>query len=224
MKYDTMSQHMTKNVQPHNLQDRQTDLTRRLILQAALALLEEQGVAVLTNRTIAERAGISERTVYRHFATRDAMLDALAVGISERLDLPPVPATLAGLVGYPAALYARYEVHATLTQAALHPDVFDRIRGTLARRRWDAIKNLLAQEAHGLSGSEQAVLAANIRFFLAATAWHYYRSHFGFSFKDTVAAVSTAIRQLLVGLPGAGAADAKSPTGPKRPKRAKASD
>lgn len=207
---------MTRSAQHHNLNDRQTDLTRGLILEAALALLEQQGVAVLTNRTIAERAGISERTVYRHFATREAMLDALATGIGERLDLPPVPTTLAGLVNYPAALYARYEAHATLTQAALHPDVFDRIRGTLARRRWDGIKSLLAQEAPGLSERERTVLAANIRFFLAATAWHYYRSHFGFSLKDTVAAVSLAIRQLLVGLPGAGPVSAKSRKGAKR--------
>ena len=37
----------------------------------------------------------------------------------------------------------------------------------------------------------------HIRYFLAASTWHYYRFYFGFSLKDTVACAEAAIGQAL---------------------------
>lgn len=184
-----------------SLSDRQTDLTRQLIVDAALDLLERVPVPELTNRLIAQQAHMSERTVYRHFGTREQLLDALATGIGQRLDLPPVPDSIDGLVRYPYALYPRYEAQAALTRAALHPDVFHRIRDTLARRRWDAIRSLLAAHAPSADAHARELAAANVRFFLAATAWNYYRTYFGMDLEDAMQAVSGVIGQIVRGLP-----------------------
>ena len=183
-----------------SLSDRQIDLTRQVIIDAALELLELGQISDLTNRLIAARANVSERTVYRHCGTRDQLLDAMASAIGQRLNLPPVPDSVAGLVLYPFDLYPRYEAHAALTRAALHPDVFHRIRGTLARRRWEQIHAVMAAHAPGMDAHAMELAAANVRFFLAATAWHYYREYFGLGLDDAMQAVSGALGHIIDGL------------------------
>jgi AcrR family transcriptional regulator len=51
---------------------------RAAVLRAAQKILEEQGVAALSLREAARRAGVSHNAPYRHFADRDALLAALA--------------------------------------------------------------------------------------------------------------------------------------------------
>ena len=51
---------------------------RAALLQAAGELLEEQGLAGLSLREAARRAGVSHNAPYRHFPDRNALLTALA--------------------------------------------------------------------------------------------------------------------------------------------------
>lgn len=52
---------------------------RAALLAAARALLDEGGVAAVSLREAARRAGVSPAACYRHFADKDALLTALAV-------------------------------------------------------------------------------------------------------------------------------------------------
>jgi AcrR family transcriptional regulator len=51
---------------------------RAALLRGAGKVLEKQGVAALSLRDAARRAGVSHNAPYRHFADRDALLAALA--------------------------------------------------------------------------------------------------------------------------------------------------
>lgn len=51
---------------------------RTALLQAAEKILEEQGVAALSMREAARRAGVSHNAPYRHFPDRDSLLAELA--------------------------------------------------------------------------------------------------------------------------------------------------
>jgi len=59
------------------LRSQQRELTHRRILEAALRVVLKEGVQSFTIRRVAEEAGISYRTVYRHFPTPQALLDAV---------------------------------------------------------------------------------------------------------------------------------------------------
>lgn len=52
---------------------------RAALLSAARALLDEGGVAAVSLREAARRAGVTPAACYRHFADKDALLTALAV-------------------------------------------------------------------------------------------------------------------------------------------------
>lgn len=52
-------------------------MTKDRILSAAKAVLESRGIEGLTIRRVAQRAELSPMALYRHFADKDALLDAL---------------------------------------------------------------------------------------------------------------------------------------------------
>jgi AcrR family transcriptional regulator len=189
-----------KNLSPFSLVERQSQLTRRVILDAALAELEGGSVGELTVRGVAKRANIAERTVFRYFASREEFLDALAAEVRADLALPPPPQTLDALLAAPRALFSRFEARQSLTKAALHSELFPRMRETQARTRWTAVRKLIDQLAPRRSERERRIAAANIRYYLAATTWHYFRFYFSFSLEDSIAAAEAAIRQTLTSL------------------------
>src|SRR5918912_1546728 len=58
---------------------------REAIREATLALLRERGVARLTTRDVAERAGVSEASVYYHYGDKAGLLRAVFEDGLERL-------------------------------------------------------------------------------------------------------------------------------------------
>ena len=52
-------------------------MTKDRILSAAKAVLEDEGMEGLTIRRVAQRAALSPMALYRHFADKDALLNAL---------------------------------------------------------------------------------------------------------------------------------------------------
>lgn len=58
---------------------------RRALLDAALQIVRREGMAALTLRAVARRAGVSHQAPYNHFADRDALVAAVAQEGFERL-------------------------------------------------------------------------------------------------------------------------------------------
>lgn len=183
-----------------SLASRHADLTQRLILDAAVDLLETTSVTELSVRAVARRADISERTVFRYFATREDLLDGVAAQVARRTQAPPNPKTVAELLDYPEAIFARYEETSALTLAAMHSELFHRIRTNDAERRGATIRALVDRAAAERPERERRLAAANIHYHVVASTWRYYRFYFGFSLEDAVASARMAIRQTLIGL------------------------
>lgn len=59
------------------IRDQQAEGTRRLILEAAKRLLEEQGYAATTMQAIAAEAAVVPQTVYSAFSSKSGLLSAL---------------------------------------------------------------------------------------------------------------------------------------------------
>lgn len=172
-----------------------SDQTQQVILHSALDLLERASVDKLTLRDIAKNAGISERTIFRYFGTRDDLLDAVAQEVIRRLATPQPPRTLDALLVFPQALYSSFEANPKLTRASLHSELFGRLRQVAASPRWMAVRRLIDGVAPRCPEEQRKFAAANIRFFLTATAWQYYRFYFRFSLEETVRCAENVIRE-----------------------------
>lgn len=189
-----------KSIRPGSLVSRQTDLTQSLILDAAVELLQAASVMELSIRAVAKRANISERTVFRHFPSRDDLLDAVADEVSRRLDTPPDPTTVHELIAYPEAVFARFETNGALTRAVLHSELYQRVRRRDAGARGAAIGALVDRLAADRGEDERRLAAANILYHVIASTWRYYRDYFGFTVEETAAASRMAIVEALRGL------------------------
>jgi len=61
-------------------------LSRRGIAEAALRLVEEEGIEGLTTRKLAKRLGVEGPSLYNHIANRDDLLDEMTSLIDEHVD------------------------------------------------------------------------------------------------------------------------------------------
>lgn len=75
---------MTQIAEPQNARSRRT---AESIVANARELIEEQGFESVTMAAVAERAGVSRRAVYLHFASRTDLLVAVFNHIGDRYDL-----------------------------------------------------------------------------------------------------------------------------------------
>jgi AcrR family transcriptional regulator len=178
------------------LSELHSDLTARLLLDAALRVLDHSSVGELTFRAVAAEAHISERTVFRYFPTRDEFLDAIAEAVTHRLVLPPPPGTLEELRGAPKALYSCFEAERSLTKAAVHSEFHDRMRAR-AKPRWNAVRKLIDSSAPRRTERRRKLAAATIQYLLSANAWHSCRFHFDLTLDESIECAETAIAQTI---------------------------
>jgi AcrR family transcriptional regulator len=66
---------------------RQTLLTRQRIVEAALGLVDEEGLEALSVRRLAAVLGVQGPSLYNHFAGKSEILDAVADAVMAEVDL-----------------------------------------------------------------------------------------------------------------------------------------
>lgn len=180
-----------------SLKERQAEATRQLIVETSVELLESAGVGELTVRSVAKRAGMSERTIFRYFTTRDIFLDAVAKAALESFHRPPPPSTIKELLDFPARLYRCFEDRSPIVIAILHTDIYDRVRKWSTSDRWDATKRLIDEHAPHRTARERKAASTNVNYYLSASTWHYFRYNFKLSAKETVVCASSAARVIV---------------------------
>ena len=67
-------------------------LSRRTVVDAVLALIQEDGLDAVSIRRLADRLGVTPMALYWHFRNKDELLDATAARLFEQVSLPDAPA------------------------------------------------------------------------------------------------------------------------------------
>jgi TetR/AcrR family transcriptional regulator, tetracycline repressor protein len=62
-------------------------LTRRTVVEGALALADAEGLEAVSIRRLAKRLGVTPMALYWHFRSKDELLDGMAASIFEEVDL-----------------------------------------------------------------------------------------------------------------------------------------
>lgn len=61
------------------------DLTRETIMRALVAIVAEGGLPDFSIQQVAERAGVSHRTIYRHYPSREDLLNGLMGWVEQQM-------------------------------------------------------------------------------------------------------------------------------------------
>jgi TetR/AcrR family transcriptional regulator, regulator of autoinduction and epiphytic fitness len=179
--------------------------TRRALVDALLALLDE-GELRPTAERIAERAGVSERSLFQHFPDRDRLFEAVARQQYERVmpTLQPVDASLPLSERIDAVVEQRarlYELSKGVRRAALllEPDS-GVVAGWLATARKTKaadVERVFRRELEGVLEAERPALRAALVSATAWTAWESYRFHQGLGVGRARAAMRATIAALV---------------------------
>ncbi|WP_280382142.1 TetR/AcrR family transcriptional regulator [Nocardia wallacei] len=183
---------------------RNPEQTRRAIIDALLEAVKDGDFAP-TTKTIATRAGVSERSIFVHFPTREDLLQAAVEQQSDYVETllaqvdprQPLDERIAAAADQSATVYAlqRRPRIMGLLESQTNAGMDDRMRLTDRRIR-DHLAEMFAPELARADGVDGELLDL-----IDATVSWPYRHHLverrGLSRADATAAIRRALRALL---------------------------
>lgn len=185
----------------------QAEATRERILAAMAALVEEGDGQAPTNRAVAERAQVTEVTVYRHFPSRELLLKGLWEHLNRkdgvRVGMPESPADLLAKI---KPLMASFDASPAQIVARVTTAQGRAARASLDPERREAFLGLVAQAAPALPEGEQAKAAAVLQLLYSAYAWISLREQWTLSGPPAADALGWAAEVLLADLKTRGGA------------------
>src|SRR5262245_30556262 len=185
------------------LRDQHAELTRDLIFQAFTKLVLDEGVHDFSIQQVADIAGVSHRTVYLYFSTREELIDGLAVWLASRMpkDLDSYqPAEFADAIRDSHAVFAeqadRVRALAVLAAGA-------RIRLRHRHQRTRTVQRAMAAFTGHLGEEDARAVAVLIRQLAGSHMWSQLTDEYGIDQQSVtrvvVWAVSTLVEALKAG-------------------------
>lgn len=184
------------------LRQQQTEATRERILSTVAELIEEAGPEALSNRLIAERAGMTEMTVYRHFPSREELLSAAWRRANDTRGVQGgFPSSLDAIVQRITPLFESFDqtpAHITATITTPHGRT---MRATQDEERRNAFLSAVA-ELEGLNEKQRRAAAGILQLLYSAHAWLSLREQWSMSGAEAAAASGWAAQAIIDTLKG----------------------
>jgi AcrR family transcriptional regulator len=179
-----------------SLREARAEMVRERVLEGVAAVLAAGDD--LTFAKVARAAGVPERTVYRHFPTREALLAAVFDWANRRIGFdgtPPADRTeVADLVA--RAFPGFDEIAPVIRELLVAPE------GLLARlsskdERQAAAVALVEREAPGLDAPDTRRVAAAVQLLTAAASWQALRHYWDMDGDEAARTATLAIDLIL---------------------------
>ncbi|MBY9065392.1 TetR/AcrR family transcriptional regulator [Hyphomonas sp. WL0036] len=190
-----------------SLREAQRELTRNRILDAALDLISEEPLDAITLANVAARAAVTERTLYRYFATRDELVEALWPRINDRAAHGRTfPETPEAMIRQPSEIFPGFDQEEGLTRF-----VFTRqgqeLRLSVNDKRQAAFLQAVAKARPDLGESDRRELAAICQLLDSSFAWVSLKDYWGIEGNQSGPLASETIQLLLAQFRRKGAGD-----------------
>lgn len=169
--------------------------TREAILRALAEVVVAEGVAAMSVQQVADRAGITHRTVYRHFPDRQALLDGLGgwvqAQMQEGLDARDIDDIDAVRAAAPW-VFERFDELGAPAAAMARISLAEDVRSVEHERRTEQFRTLLAPALAGYGDDAEAIFAV-LRHLLSSVTWWVAHTEFDLDGHQTGQAVATVI-------------------------------
>ena len=186
-----------------DLRDQQAKETRSRILDAGLRVTAD-GFASVSIPNVAREAGVSVPTVYRHFKTKQDLLDELYPHAMRRSGsaLPPPPTTVAeirqGVINYLDHLDSLDD----LTRAAMASPASEEVRARSLPRRFDVFRPLVESIEPPLSKADRDRVIRLMMVLSQSSALRMLHDHLGQSPEQVADDVDWFVRAAIAAADG----------------------
>jgi AcrR family transcriptional regulator len=181
------------------IRDAQVETTRTLLFDTARTMLVEGGLDALTLPKLAQVAGVSVPTVYRHFPTLDDLFRTFLEWLRPQLGLTAerfLATTPEQLPSVPLENYPRYEAESAVLRPLMESREFNRVRVASLRDRARAASAPLKAHASGRSEAELEALTGAVWVFASPQVWRWMRDTWGLDNDEAAKAASWAMATL----------------------------
>lgn len=144
------------------------------ILDALVEVILEGGLPGFSVQEVADRAGVSHRTVYRHFPTRESLLEGLVDAVDQRMDARGGVAELTDLDELPSATRVNFELFSRerrAMEAAVRFGVGAAIETADRSARTKMFAARVGDAVGDLDADEAFLAAAMLRQAVSSRAW-----------------------------------------------------
>jgi AcrR family transcriptional regulator len=183
-----------------SLRDEQAAETRQRILDAAIVQIADETAAGLTIPTVAHRAGVAVRTVYRYFPTKEDLLQAVGAEFDDRVGFREFVDEIGGLEPQLRDLYARFSRNEAIVRAALDTRPGRELRNRIRRSRVRGLKRTLAPLLEGLEPEERKQSVALVYLFFSAQTWRLLVDYSDMTSDEAAATAGTGLTTVLAAL------------------------
>ena len=182
------------------LRDDQAEATKTRILEALVRTMAN-GVGGLSVPAVAREAGVSTPTVYRHFGSKQGLVDALSGYVATRAGLLPtrLPDSQAELERTVRQLFRNLSSMDATLRAAMASELGQQARAAMMPRRLEGHREIVAKLAPDLAVRDLDRLARLSLILMSTSAFRAYKDYLGLGPDGSADLVSWAIRALIDG-------------------------
>lgn len=188
---------MTSTEAPSGLRARQAELARTAALDAVIEMLERGELDEVTMPQVAQAAGLSLRTLYRYFPSREELLRAAGAEIQSRLALPIAAGSPEDVVATFWAASARLARQPALARALVRTTAGRAAHAPTRSARVEAIHTALAPLTDELPAARARQVGGVIAHLCSSAAWVAISDESHLSSTDARAGVRWALTTLL---------------------------
>lgn len=192
---------MNKRTYTSELRKAQAEATRTKILGALVEVLAE-GVDTLSVPAVAERAGVSVGTVYRHFGDKAGMLKALMPYTQTRsgIEIGSTPESLDEMRETVGQVFRHFENTDDLLRAAFASRIGREVRIKGSTERLQLMKEAFQQLEPGLESNQLDHMAKLVLILTTSEAYQQWKDRLGLSPEEAADEVLWAIETLIKGI------------------------
>lgn len=175
------------------------DTTARII-NALVDVISTDGITEFSVQAVADRANVSHRTVYRHFPSREALLEGITDYLEDPMraeGLPGVPEDLDDCVDTIESVFTFFEANAPMIEAMVVVRLALGMEPSRSRERTEGFVDIVRKGAPHLSADEAHSYAMSLRAIASSQHWYVLTRRLGLSTEQASQVAADTLRALI---------------------------
>ncbi len=190
---------IAKRPYSNTLRQQQSQATRELILRAAREIAAENRILFFTIEEVADRAGVSHRSIYRYFPTKESLLKAASESRKDLVDLfrTDTIAKFRDIPTFIERVFAFFDEHPAGFRAFNVYDLAFKVDLSTREEGDKLIRQSLESLAPGMEAKEAERVFAVTRFLISSFAWQILQDRYNLNSREARKAVEWAVTALI---------------------------